>query len=43
MQVYIEQVEKTREAKVREFYEKAEIKSVKGVKKSKSKVIISLI
>ncbi|KAG4099233.1 ARM repeat-containing protein [Neocallimastix lanati (nom. inval.)] len=37
MQVYIEQVEKTREAKVREFYEKAEIKSVKGVKKSKSK------
>ncbi|ORX61016.1 ARM repeat-containing protein [Piromyces finnis] len=37
MQVYMEQVEKSREGKVREFYEKAEIKSVKGVKKPKAK------
>jgi len=39
MQIYIEQIEKSREGKVREYYEKAEIKSVKGTKKTKSKVI----
>lgn len=41
MQVYIEQIDKTRESKVREFYEKAEIKTVKGVKKAKPKVTIN--
>jgi len=39
MQVYMEQVEKSREGKIKEFYEKAEIKSVKGVKKPKTKVL----
>lgn len=37
MQVYMEQVEKSREGKVREYYEKSEIKSVKGTKKTKPK------
>ncbi|ORX82097.1 ARM repeat-containing protein [Anaeromyces robustus] len=43
MQVYIEQVEKSKEAKVREFYEKAEIKSVKGgIKPSLKKKTVPL-